>query len=246
MADQILPGTMTGTTPTAPAPTVTAPINQPSFDIPQGLKVPDTNPNDLQGSIRSLSSVQNSPNMLMDFTKVMRLTSTQAYNDRQGKEMAIEGTAFDPSKVSGGTFATIIGNLEQNRGQDIGKVYAATLNTYSSAQEQITNRLQFLKQLEESRRQFEKELKIKKQELKLREKSDKASAALAKKQLDFEKSTWEKEFAFKQQQAKKSIESATYLSSLGVDLGEQRSAYEQYFGGEEATYSPIDLYTTGL
>lgn len=201
---------MSGITPAAPA----APVSQPNIDIPQGLKVPEQTGN-IKNDIRTLSAAQQSPNVLMDFTKVMRLTSSQAYNDRQGKEMAIEGGAFDPSKVSGGTFATIIGNIEANRGQDIGKVYAATLNAYASAQEQITNRLQFLQQLKQAEDHFKAQMKLEKQKLAASAKSDSQTYKLQVAKLNQDESQFARTLALEKAKAHATINTNTVFPSLG-------------------------------
>lgn len=180
MADDILKNSLTGTSslsPTLPA-------------VPQGLKVPDLTGNN-QADIAKLSAAQKQPSLLVDFQKVMQMTSRQAYNERQTAEMEIAGKQFDPTKVSGGTFASIIGTMEANRGADISKVYSATMQAYSLAQEQITKRLEFLQELEENKRQFEAQMKLKKEELKLAKKENKDKYKLLKKQYELDREEFE-------------------------------------------------------
>jgi hypothetical protein len=144
--------------------------------------VPDSTGN-AQQDIQRLASAQQQPSTLMNFQKVMQTFSRQAYNERQSSEMKQLGTQFDPSKVSGGTFAAILGNLEANRGADISKTYASTMNTYQTIQQEITRRLETLKEAEEDKRRWEAELKLRKKELKRLEKQDKEAAKIAKAKL---------------------------------------------------------------
>lgn len=177
--------------------------------MPTGLQVPETPQNitdkNIGGAISTLQSAQTSPNSLIDFQKVMQLTSQQAYKERQASELSIEGKAFDPTKVSGGTFASIISNLEAQRGGDVGKIYASTLNAYASAQEQITNRLQFLQGLKQAQDQFKAELKLKKDAMKADKKMAKQEYKLKMKQLNDAQRQWEKEFALAQWKAQNTI-----------------------------------------
>lgn len=179
MAD-LLQNTLTGTTPLPPTPT--------------GLQVPTLTGNN-KTDINNLSAAQKQPNQIMDFQKVMQLTSQQAYKDRQASEMETTSKQFDPTKVSGGTFASIIGNLEQNRGADVSKIYGSTMEAYKFAQQQITERLQYLQELEEQRRQFEQEMKLKKEELKRLKKNDKDAYKFAKGEYEMKKTDWERTYA---------------------------------------------------
>lgn len=218
--DQILNNTLQGT--------ATVPTAQPELPpIPTGLKVPEYKSN-LNADIRSLTAARQDPNLLMDFQKVMANTSRQAYTERQTTELNQAATQFDPSKVSGGTFAGIIGNLEANRGADVSKIYASTLNAYAAAQEQITNRLEFLEQLKEQKRQFDEQTKLEKAKLKILKKTKDQEYKLAKKEFDFKKSSWEREFALAQAKAGRISSSTGYLNQLGVDIGQIRAVYEQF------------------
>jgi len=160
MADDILKNTLTGTLASTPAP-----------PMPKGLQVPDSTGN-VKRDIANLSGAQKKPSMLMDFQKAMQLTSQTAYNERQTKEMEITGTQFDPTKVSGGTFSNIIGNLESKRGADISKIYKSTMDTYQAVQAQVTQRLQFLEQQEAARKEFEATMEAREEELKRLKKND--------------------------------------------------------------------------
>lgn len=200
MADQILNNTLAGT--------MTTPIQPALPPTPQGLQVPTIGGTDktLNTDIQRLQVAQQQPNALMDFQKVMQLTSQQAYKDRQTSELKIEGQAFDPSKVSGGTFATIIGNLEAQRGADVGKIYASTLNAYASAQEQITNRLQFLQGLKQAKEQFNAELKLKKEAMANDKKLAKQDYKFKLQQLNQAQKQWEAEFALAKIKAQRVID----------------------------------------
>ena len=140
MPDNILQDTLTTPTPQLP-------------QTPKSLTVPDLTGNN-KADIGTLKSVQQQPSSLLNLQKAMSNSTRAAYNERQSSELAMAGQQFDPTKVSGGTFAGILQNLEANRGADISKVYATTMNTYAQVQEQITSRLQFLEQLEEQKKQW--------------------------------------------------------------------------------------------
>lgn len=235
MADTLLNNTLQGTTSLPPA--------QPQLPpIPTGLKVPEYK-NNLNVDIRNLNAAQQDPNLLMDFQKVMAMASRQAYTERQGTELNQAAGQFDPTKVSGGTFASIIGNLEANRGADVSKIYASTLNAYASAQDQITNRLQFLEELKEQKRQFDEELKLKKKEIKEMAKTNAAAAKLAKKRLSVEQDQWERSFALQQAKAGRMTTSVDYLSQLGVDAGQAKALYQSL--ASTAT-NPIFQYINSL
>lgn len=164
MADPILNNTLTGTLPTElPVP-------------PKGLTTPQvsTDPKQISQSVKTLEGAQADPTSLVKFNQVMQLASSQAYKERQAEEMKVEGGLFNPSEVSGGTFAAIIGSIEGRRGADISKVYASTMNTYNVVQQQITDRLEFLQQLQETRRQFDLNYKLEKKRIKIAGMSEKA------------------------------------------------------------------------
>lgn len=212
MADEILKNTLAGLNsslnPTLPA-------------TPKGLTIPDTTGNN-QTDIRNLQAAQNQPSLLMNFQKVMQMTSRQAYNERQSQEMGLAGQQFDPTKVSGGTFAGIISNLEANRGADISKVYASTMNTYTKVQEQITSRLEFLQQLEEQKRQWEEEMKMRKKEIKMLEKQNKQAAKMEKEKFEMEKKSWELSY---QKQKNSITQDTSYLNTQLEDI-----LANQYYG----------------
>lgn len=157
--------------------------------MPETLNTEKGLPND----IKTLQAAQQSPNALMDFQKVLASVSRNAYAKRQESETANLG--FNPSEVSGDTFSSIISDFESKRGADVGKIYASTLNAYASAQEQVTNRLQFLQQLKQAKDQFKAELKLKKQQLKVSASADKRNYSLSLKELNQKQVQWEKEFS---------------------------------------------------
>lgn len=69
---------------------------------------------------------------LVDFQKAMRMASTEAYDARAKEDQKLADKQFDPTKVSGGTFASIMDNLEQERGKDVSKIYASTVDAYKT------------------------------------------------------------------------------------------------------------------
>jgi len=233
-----LTNTLTGITPMAPATLQ---------ETPSALKVPDVVGTDksLSQDIKTLQGAQQKPNTLIDFQKVMAMSSQLAYKDRQASEMKLEAGAFDPTKVSGGTFASIISNLEQNRGADVGKIYASTMNAYASAQEQITNRLQFMQQLKQSQDQFKAELDLKKKQIKQQMKLDKEGAKLAKKKLDQEQKNWEREFALAQQKTKSDLGGA---GVYGDNFGMFSALFDKYITSPESNsgwHAPMALPSQG-
>ena len=80
---------------------------------------------------------------LVDFQKVARAISQNTYTSRQKKEGKVTKGQFDPSKVSGSTFKSIMSGLEANRGGDISKMYSSTLDANTEQTK-----------LEEQKRQF--------------------------------------------------------------------------------------------
>jgi len=64
---------------------------------------------------------------LTDFSSAMRAVSKDAYKYRQEKEGKVTGKQFDPSRVSGSIFKTIMQNVEGGRGKDISKIYGGAV-----------------------------------------------------------------------------------------------------------------------
>lgn len=234
MADNLLQGTLSGTTPTPPNQIPPTPV---------GLTVPETPMLDkettnkqIQSNINKLLARQEKPNSLLDFQKVMQLSSSLAYKERQASELKIEGTAFDPTKVSGGTFASIISMLEANRGADVTKVYASTLNTYVSVQQEITRRLESLEQLKEEQRQFDMQMNYKEKELKRLKKLDKQNYELEKAKFDEQVDEFNKEFAFKVSKIGSGTSSSENLKNISAE------AYSSFVGQVKGGQSYADGY----
>lgn len=99
-----------------------------------------------------------SAEQMMAFQTLMRGISQDAYEKRQAKEGKTLGRQFDPSKVSGATFKSIIDFAESGRGGDISKMYAAGVETGTQALKFEEDRLQ----REEQKRQFDIEQSNKK------------------------------------------------------------------------------------
>ena len=170
MADDILKNSLSGLS------------SQPLPPTPTGLQVPDATGNN-QADIQTLSGAQQQPSQLLNLQKAMQVGSSQAYKDRQATEMGILSEQFDPTKVSGGTFAGIIGSVEQRRGMDISKIYASTMSTYAKVQDTISQRLMFLEDLERQKEEFKQEMKMRKKELSALEKKDKRLAKIERERL---------------------------------------------------------------
>lgn len=106
------------------------------------------------------------PGMGTAFQSVMATVARQNYNARQSSELSQLGKQFDPTKVSGGTFSDIIGWVEAKRGADIGKTYAATMDTYNQERTTAEQRRQFSLNLAFDTLRFQKELKLSKDKIK--------------------------------------------------------------------------------
>lgn len=190
MADDLLKNTLTGITSQAPQTAILPKLPQ----TPKALTVP-TPVKDNQAYIRTLAATQKQPNAIMNLQRAMQLSSRVAYNERQAKEMEITGRQFDPTKVSGGTFAGIIGNLEARRGFDVSKIYASTMQTYQTVQQEISRRLENLQAIEESKRRWEEEMEQRKEEYEYMKKKDKEEAKRMKEQMEEDKRRWEAGYA---------------------------------------------------
>jgi hypothetical protein len=105
------------------------------------------------------------PGMGTAFQSVMATVARQNYHARQSSELAQLGKQFDPTKVSGGTFSDIIGWVEAKRGADIGKTYAATMDTYNQERTTAEQKRQFNLNLAFDTLRFQKELKLNKQKV---------------------------------------------------------------------------------
>lgn len=200
MADNILQNTLS--TPTTPAPATPSALIAPTTSGATSGK-------GLQTDINTLQGAQKSPEMLLNLQKALTSSSQTAYRERQKSELETTSQQFDPTKVSGGTFGSILGNLEQQRGTDVSRIYAATLSTYANVQEQITNRLQFVQNLKQAEDQFKKELSFKKSQLKADKSLSQKEYKLKAKELAQTQSQWEKEFALESWKAKQKIDNLT-------------------------------------
>jgi hypothetical protein len=201
MADTILQGTLATGTPTPP----------------KGLTVPDSTGNN-KTDINTLKGAQNQPSSMIGFQDVMRRSSQEAYNQRQSSELGSLG--FDPSKVSGNLFSSVIGRLEANRGQDISSIYKTTMSTYMQVQDTITERLQHLEDLENDRKRWEADIKMREKELARLKKSDERAYKMQKEEFEMSKKTWQLDYDKK----KKEASQATAVS------------YNDYFKGLADSY----------
>ncbi len=223
MADDILKNSLTGTTPLTPTPVLPTP--------PTALQVPTLSGNN-QVDIRTLGTAQQQPNAILNLQKAMQNASRVAYNERQSQELGTLG--FDPSKVSGNTFASIIGTLEQRRGADVSKIYSSTMETYKTVQAETTRRLEALQQLEEDKRRWEEEQKQRKKEYEYMKKKDKEAAKQMKKQNEEDKRRWELTFA----ESKKKVGSSNSYSS-GFDSA-VKTDFSNITMGEDGHINPIE------
>lgn len=105
-------------------------------------------------NLNSLQGAQRTSTQMADFQKIMSLASRQAYKERQATDISMAKEQFDPTKVSGGTFASIIGNLEQERSKDTKKIYGANMGGYRNIQNEINKRIEYLQDLKMEKEKF--------------------------------------------------------------------------------------------
>ena len=134
------------------------------------------------------------PGMGTAFQSVMATVARQNYNARQSSELSQLGKQFDPTKVSGGTFADIIGWVEAKRGADIGKTYAATMDTYNQERATAEQRRQFNLNLAFDTLRFQKELKLNKKRV-----ANKQAEFEALQSTSAEEEAWERAYKERQQ-----------------------------------------------
>jgi hypothetical protein len=84
----------------------------------------------------------------------MRSVSKNAYNDRKAKENKVTNKQFDPSKVSGSVFKAIMDSVEGNRGQDISKVYGASVEAAKFDIEQTQKAKEFDAEMAQKKEEF--------------------------------------------------------------------------------------------
>jgi len=222
----ILQGTLSGTTTGMTAP-----------QTPNALIMPNTSGNNLGKNISKLQAAQQKPEALLDLQKAMTLASQTAYRKRQEQELTMAGNQTDFSAVSGGTFASVIGALEQQRGGDISRIYQSTMGTYQSVQQQITQRLQYMQELEESRRRWEAEMEMREEEFEYIKEKDEEAADRLKEQLEEDKRRFELEWNYKMSRA--NTEVATYGIYPSFDTN--RAQYESLIGGQSTNQPSFDI-----
>ena len=106
--------------------------------------------------------MQKTPQQLLNFQKMMHISSVQAYQERQKQELNAtigEGGQFDPTQVSGNTFASIIGKLEQNRGKEVSGISGAISGAAGKVQDEATKRLNTMQELENKKKDAEQTYK---------------------------------------------------------------------------------------
>lgn len=116
-----------------------AQTGQPKENYPGSGGGSSSGSSELSSLNKEISSLkkQYNPGALASFGTIMKQISTTAYNQMAATQKGITDTQFDPTKVSGGTFASIIGGLEQNRGVDTSKIYASTVNDVREQQRML-------------------------------------------------------------------------------------------------------------
>ena len=84
---------------------------------------------------------QYQPNMLSDFRKLLQKSSRLAYDKRKSQEKP----GFNPSEVSGQTFASIVGDAEQRRGASVSDIYKTGVYGQVESQKSIGDMLESLR-----------------------------------------------------------------------------------------------------
>jgi hypothetical protein len=219
MAD-ILQDTLSGTTTGIEAP-----------PTPKAMSLPSAKGTN-QVEIARLKTAQQKPEALLSLQKAMTASSQMAYRARQAQELEQAGTQFDPTKVSGGTFASIIGNLEQQRGTDISRIYQSTMGTYQAVQKEITNRLQYLQELEESKRRWEAEMKMRKDELDRLKEQDEKAYEMQKERFEMDKKMFELDYN-KKSGGSGSGYSSNYLENLTSGFSQITQGTDGYLDPQE-------------
>ena len=191
MADDILKNSLSGLS------------SEPLPATPKGMLAPNATGNN-DKDIAALKGAQQNPSDMLNLQKALQVGSKKSYDQRQASEMEMASGQFDPTKVSGGTFAGIIGNLEQRRGMDIGKVYASTMSTYAQVQNTITQRLQFLEDLEMRKDQFKEDMKMREKEYHRLKENDEQAAKEFKKEMEESTRRWELDYAESKRKATQS------------------------------------------
>mgnify|MGYP007070563958 CR=1 FL=1 len=172
MTDTTLQGTLTNTM-----------VDKPIQPAPSSFVLPGVTTDNAQ-NIKNLSGIQKTPQQLLAFQKMMHMTSTEAYKQRQSQELNStigEGGQFNPNQVSGNTFSSIIGNLEQNRGKEVSGISNAISAATGKVQDEATKRLNYLQDLENKKITAKKNLEddLKAAKLKTGSKAKKAAKAAA-------------------------------------------------------------------
>lgn len=114
-----------------------------------GKTLPETQPLGRAGQLsQQISQYEEAyqPDMLNNFRQVLQQSSRLAYDQRrQGQEMG-----FDPSDVSGQTFASIVNWAEQQRGAAVSDIYKTGVYGQVEAQKSIGETLEDLRGERES------------------------------------------------------------------------------------------------
>jgi len=238
MADNILKNSLSGLS------------SQPLPDVPKAMQAPDMTGN-AGKDIASLSGAQQKPSDLLNLQKALQVGSRESYKQRQANEMEITSGQFDPTKVSGGTFAGIIGNLEQQRGMDISKIYAATMSTYAKVQDTITQRLQFLEELEEKKKQWKEDMKMREKEYHRLKENDEQAAKQFKKTMEEDTRQFDLNYAESKRKANQggSVEYWSAADAINAAEGGGASTWYDYVdpsGGKwNLSAMDKDQYTVG-
>jgi len=113
---------------------------------------------------KDIASLEKGAENVEAFSSVMRGIGTRAYDTRQKADLELAGKQFDPTKVSGGTFSSIIGNLEQRRGTDVSKTYTAGMTAFEKQEARKERLASEIREEQRLKEQREREDRIRQEE----------------------------------------------------------------------------------
>lgn len=113
---------------------------------------------------KDIKSLEKGAGNMEAMASVMRGIGTREYDRRQKADLELAGKQFDPTEVSGGTFSSIIGNLEQRRGTDVSKTYGAGMTAFEKQEARKERLASELRAEREAEKERERQNKIRKEE----------------------------------------------------------------------------------
>lgn len=88
------------------------------------------------------------------FKRAMQSVAEFAYDDRRKQEMTEEQMGFDPSAVSGDTFAGMLNYFNSRRGGEISQIHKTAMETYQESQNKIKEEIDELRKRKDTILEF--------------------------------------------------------------------------------------------